>query len=89
MEAQASSGIHGEQFDYRIDMFRELFRPMVEIVKEIHLKQETDGHANILPLQSLGGWEIVYAGDWQYSYDGYERPGNEKECAVARGNVKI
>jgi hypothetical protein len=83
VEAQASPGF-GESYDYRVDLFRELYRPMVDIVEEIARKQVADARANLLPLSTLGGWEIVYAGDWMYTYKGYERdaPDNKKSCKV-------
>lgn len=81
VEMQASPGF-GESYDYRVDMFRSLFRPMVDVVEEIQLKQERDATANILPLKTLAGWEIVYAGDWQYQYKGYKRPKDKKSCEI-------
>jgi len=61
----------------------EWMAPLIDTVEEINMKQEADGQANILPLQKLGGWEVVYAGydDWQYTYDGYKRSPNKKSCS--------
>eukprot|EP00978_Attheya_sp_CCMP212_P037372 scaffold175590_cov48-Attheya_sp.AAC.1 len=77
IESQASPGF-GTPDDARVDMYREMFRPMIDTVQEINQKQELDARANLLPLQKLGGWEIVYAGDWQFSYKGYERSKHKK-----------
>ena len=82
LEAQASPGF-GESYDYRVELFRDLYRPIPDIVEEIALKQQEDARANILPLNSLQGYEIVYAGDWQYKYKNYRRPDRKKECKVA------
>jgi hypothetical protein len=43
-------------------------------VKDFQLKQEADPNANLLQLEKVGGWEIVYDGEWQYKYQGYKRP---------------
>jgi hypothetical protein len=88
IEVQASPGF-GETYDFRVDMFRDLFRPMVAIVEEITMKQVADGQANLLPLKApLGAWEMVYAGDWQYEYKGYERSKDKKSCRVGDGASK-
>jgi hypothetical protein len=73
IEAQAAPGFDEYDHDYRIDMFREIYRPVISIVEEIALKQSANAHANIMPLTTLAGYEIVYAGDWQYKYKKYQR----------------
>jgi hypothetical protein len=88
VEAQVSPGL-GEGYDYRIELFRSLFRPMVNIVEEIALKQEKDAKGNLLPIESLGGWEIVYAGEeWRYQYKGYERSKNKPGCNLKPSQMK-
>jgi hypothetical protein len=79
IEAQSSPGL-AEIYDDMIDMLRDLFRPMVDIVEEITAKQQNDAQANLLPLQKLGAWEVVYAGDWAYTYSGYQRSTSKKSC---------
>jgi hypothetical protein len=81
IDAQMSPGF-GIAVDHKVELLGELFRPMVDLVEEIHLKQEADPQANILPLKGLGEWEIVYAGDWQYTYEGYERSLSKKGCVA-------
>jgi hypothetical protein len=68
-------------------MHADLLRSMVDIVEEIQLKQEKDASMNLLPIKSLGNWEVVYAGDWQYRYDGYERPKKAK-CGHIQGALQ-
>ena len=72
IEAQASPGI-GESKKFRTVMWERLFVPMIRTVEEIALKQQRDATANILPLENLGGWEVVYAGDTAFEYKGYKR----------------
>ena len=81
LEAQASPGF-GESYDYRVELFRDLYRPIPGIVEEIALKQQENANANILPLQTLQGYEIVYAGNWQYKYKNYQKPTTKKPCVV-------
>jgi hypothetical protein len=86
IEAQAGPGLE-EEFDFRVELHRDLLRSAIDIVEEIQLKQEADAEANLLPLQSLGGWEIVYAGNgddnWMYHYDGYSRPEEKVGCDLS------
>ena len=47
---------------------------MVDLVEEIAIKQETNPKGNLFPLEKLGKYEVVYAGDqWQYKYNEYHR----------------
>ena len=84
VEAQAGPGME-EEWDFRVDMHADLLRSMIDIVEEIQLKQEADPNANLFPLKNLGGWEVVYAGDWQYKYEGYKRPTEKAKCDIAHG----
>jgi hypothetical protein len=81
VEAQASPGM-GQKQDFRIDVFRRLFRPMVRLIEEITLKQEKDPQANLWPLENLGDWEVVYGGDWRYRYTGYQRSKEKAGCSL-------
>lgn len=80
VEAQSVPGGMTDKFDYRIELWRSLLWPMINVVEEIAIKQETDGKANLLPLESLDDYSIVYAGDWRYRYQGYKRSNNKKGC---------
>ena len=84
IEAQAGPGME-EEWDFRVEMHADLLRSMIDTVEEIQLKQEADPKANLLPLTKLGNWEIVYAGDWQYHYEGYQRPVEKSKCSLAPG----
>jgi hypothetical protein len=77
IEANSSPGFKAVQ---QQAMFREIFESMVDIVEEITAKQQNDAQANLLPLQKLGAWEVVYAGDWAYTYSGYQRSTSKKSC---------
>jgi len=81
LEAQAGPGF-GERYDYKIELFRDIYRPVPAIVEEIALKQQANASGNILPLTTLGGYEIVFAGDWQYKYKNYKRAATKKKCVV-------
>ena len=88
--AQTSPG-NGDKYDYRVDLFRSLYRPMVNIVEEIAMKQEQDPKGNLLPIQSLDGYEIVYAGidNWRYQYPGYQRSKDKKGCVLSPSAAKM
>jgi hypothetical protein len=64
-------------------MNREIFGSMVDILEEIIAKQQNDAQANLFPLQKLGAWEAVHAGDWAYTYSGYQRSTSKKTCTPA------
>jgi len=87
IEAQSSPGIG--KYPYHKTAFRELFRPVPDIIEEIQMKQETNPRGNILPLKRLGGYEIVYAGDWQYKYEGYRRTAVKTVCGSAKGEGDV
>jgi hypothetical protein len=80
VEAQSVPGGLTNKFNDSIELWRSLLRPMINVVEEIAIKQETNGKANILPLESLDDYSIVCAGDWRYRYQGYKRPKNKKGC---------
>ncbi|CAB9507540.1 polyglutamylase TTLL5 [Seminavis robusta] len=82
LEAQTVPGL-GQGTDFRIDVFRKLFRPVVNIVEEIADKQEKDAKANLLPIKSLEDYEIVYADGWRYQFKGYERQKDKKGCQLS------
>lgn len=79
IEGQDSPAI-SDYAQYRVDMWQRLFPPMINMVEEIATKQAEDPTANLLPLKSQGGWEIVYAGDTMFRYHGYVRSTNKKGC---------
>ena len=54
--------------------------PMFAMVDEIQQKQQRDPNANVLPLKTRGGWELVYAGGQGYRYKGYRRTTTKKSC---------
>ena len=80
VEAQSVPGGTTDKFDYRIELWQSLLRPMINVIKEIAIKQEADGKANLLPLESLDDYSIVYTGDWRYRYQGYKQSNNKKGC---------
>ena len=80
VEVQAAPSIF-ENYQYRVDMFNQMFGSMVDLVDEINTKKQVNATANLLPLQSLGNYELVYAGDWQYQYKNYTRDwAHKKQC---------
>eukprot|EP00548_Thalassiothrix_antarctica_P014582 CAMPEP_0194177090 /NCGR_PEP_ID=MMETSP0154-20130528/10942_1 /TAXON_ID=1049557 /ORGANISM="Thalassiothrix antarctica, Strain L6-D1" /LENGTH=536 /DNA_ID=CAMNT_0038891571 /DNA_START=87 /DNA_END=1694 /DNA_ORIENTATION=+ len=90
VESQAGPGLE-EEFDFRVEMHRDLLRGMIDLVDEIQTKLENDPQGNVLPLQNQAGWDIVYAGNpdkhWMYHYDGYSRSKRKKGCTIS-DNVK-
>ena len=92
IESQASPGFGSMDYDYRIDIFRRIYRPLPGIVETIALAQQANASANILPLltpSALGDYELVYAGDWIYKYKNYQRPSTKKRCAVEGAAAKL
>ncbi|KAL3893614.1 MAG: hypothetical protein SGARI_008060, partial [Bacillariaceae sp.] len=79
IEAQASPAM-GSYYQYRIDTWHRVLPPMFKMVDEIQMKQEKDPNANVLPLKTRGGWEIVYAGGQGFRYKGYKRTNTKKSC---------
>ena len=76
IEAQASPGLP----DSRMEEWKRLFVPMFDLVEEIFTKQTTNATGNIMPLQNLGGWEVVYADGWMFQYNNYKRSKNKTGC---------
>jgi len=77
IEAQAGPGME-EEFDFRVDMHRDLVRSMIGVVEEIQMKVEEHPLRNVFPLKHLGGWDVVYAGTdggmkWSYEYEEYTK----------------
>jgi hypothetical protein len=85
IEAQEAPGLE-EEFDFRVEMHRDLYRPLIRTVAEIQDKLEKDPTASVLPLENLGKWEIIYAGSgvdqWAFEYKGYERAKNKPTCTI-------
>lgn len=83
VEAQAGPGME-EEFDFRVELHRDLLRSKIDIVDEVQRKN-INGES-ILPLSSSTGWEVVYAetGDsnqkWMFEYEDYRRLRNKKGC---------
>lgn len=60
-----------------------------EMVDEIQMKQQDDPNANVFPLTKRGGWELVYAGDTAFQYEGYQRSSKGKSCTPkAKSNLE-
>ena len=76
-----------EDYYFRLEMHASLFNGMVDILEESGRKQETGGDNGqqqqpLLPLESSGNWEIIYADGQVYYYDGYERSTTKDGCDV-------
>lgn len=94
IEAQEAPGLE-EEFDFRVEMHRDLWRPLIMRVAEIQDKLEADPTKSVLPLNNLGKWEIIYAGSgvdqWGYEYRGYQRETNKPTCKLppkTRSSIK-
>lgn len=87
LESQKGPGME-EDHDFRVEMHRDLLRSIVDIVEEVQLKLEVDPTASVLPINNLGGWDIVYAGTgddhWMYEYKGYARSKTKKACGLPK-----
>ena len=69
-----------EDHYFRLDMHHQIYYGMATTLEEIWDKQERG--VPILPLHNTGRWEVVYAGDWKFEYDGYQRTHEKKSCNV-------
>jgi len=59
---------------YRAKMAQQVLSPILGMVEEIQNKQELDPSANLYPLDAnVGLYEVITAGDWRYTYRGYQR----------------
>mmetsp|Transcript_27101 Transcript_27101/g.41190 ORF Transcript_27101/g.41190 Transcript_27101/m.41190 type:complete len:483 (-) Transcript_27101:1539-2987(-) len=79
LEPQMGCGLD-EDYNFRIEMHDQMFRTMVDILGEI-LEKEEKGD-NLLPLNKIGKWQVVYADGWTYNYDGYKRSKQKKDCSL-------
>ena len=51
-----------------------MYLPIPKLLKEVTRKQKNNVKGNIFPLENnLGGYEIVWAGDWHFQYTGYKQ----------------
>lgn len=66
-------------------MHHQLFGGMATILEEVWAKQEKG--LPILPINNNGMWEVVYAGDWMFEYEGYKRDAVENKIVVVAGKV--
>jgi len=94
VEAQNGPGLE-EEFDFRVEMHRELIRGTIDMVEEIQMKLQDDPTKNVLPLKSQAeGWDIVYAGNtdeppeqhWMFRYKDYTRFKKKKGCNIKTTN---
>lgn len=85
IEAQEAPGLE-EEFDFRVELHRDLWRPLIMTVAEIQDKLENDPTKSVLPLQNLGKWEIIYAASdvdqWAFEYKGYKRADIKPTCTL-------
>jgi hypothetical protein len=85
IEAQEAPGLE-EEFDFRVELHRDLWRPLIMTVAEIQDKLEEDPAQSVLPLQNLGKWEIIFAGSgidiWAFEYKGYKRAQQKPTCKL-------
>jgi hypothetical protein len=83
IEPQMGCGLD-EDYHFRVEMHDQLFSGMVGMVEEVWRKQEAG--EPVLPFESSGKWEVIYADGWQYTYEGYERSKNKKQCSTKKRN---
>mmetsp|Transcript_7704 Transcript_7704/g.11778 ORF Transcript_7704/g.11778 Transcript_7704/m.11778 type:complete len:480 (+) Transcript_7704:104-1543(+) len=81
LEPQMGCGLD-EDYNFRVVMHDQMFRTMVDVLGEI-LEKEEKGE-NLLPLNKLGKWQVVYADGWTYNYDGYKRSKQKKDCSLPK-----
>jgi hypothetical protein len=80
IEPQKGCGLD-EDYHFRVEMHDQLFSGMVDIMQEIWQKQEAG--EPVLPFENPGKWEVIYADGWQYTFEGYKRSKNKKQCGAA------
>jgi hypothetical protein len=77
LEPQNGCGLD-EDYYFRLEMHASLFNGMVDVLEEVWKKQE--GGMPLLPLEKTGNWEVIYADDIMYYYEGYERGLDKPGC---------
>jgi hypothetical protein len=83
IEPQKGCGLD-EDYHFRVEMHDQLFSGVVGMIEEVWQKQEAG--VPVLPFDSSGKWEVIYADGWQYAYEGYERSKNRKQCGTAKSS---
>jgi hypothetical protein len=74
-----------EDYDFKITLHRQLLGTTFNVMQEIQDKIEANPNASVLPLDSdIEGWDIVYAGDWMYQYDDFQRQPTKQSCRLAQ-----
>jgi hypothetical protein len=86
LEPQMGCGMD-EDWNFRVEMHDQMFRTMVDVLDEIIGKQEKG--ENLLPLKSIGKWQVVYADGWIFKYEGYKRSNHKKDCALPDHQKKV
>ena len=74
-----------EDYDFKIPLHRQLLRTTFTVMQEIQDKIEANPQSSVLPLESdIEGCDIVYAGDWMYQYDDFQRQPTKQSCHLAQ-----
>jgi hypothetical protein len=80
IEPQKGCGLD-EDYHFRVQMHDQLFSGMVNMMEDVWRKQEAG--EPVLPFKDSGKWEVFYADGRRYTYEGYERSKNKKQCGTA------
>lgn len=88
LEAQAGPALI-EDYDFRVTLHSHLLRSTFALMQEIQDKIEANPEANILPFDyTIDGWDIVYAGDWMYQYEDYDRTPMKQSCKLVSRHAR-
>jgi hypothetical protein len=79
-----------EDYDFKVTTHRQLLRTTFSVMQEIQDKIEANPNSSVLPLESdIEGWDIVYAEDWMYQYDDYQRLPTKQSCRLVQNSSQI
>ena len=81
IEPQKGCGLD-EDYHFRVEMHDQLFSGMVGMIEDVWQKQEA-GEPIVLPFENSGKWEVIYSDGWQFTYEGYKRSKDKKQCGTA------
>lgn len=72
-----------EDYYFLLEKKHDVYYAMLKTLTEVWDKQE-EGQ-NILPLTSIGSWELAVVNDWQYRYQGYVAAKRRTICTAHEG----
>jgi hypothetical protein len=70
--------LYTDDYYFLAELHHELSYGMATTLEEIWDKQQKG--LPILPLLNTGQWQVIYANEWKFEYNVYERSENKTSC---------